>query len=174
MTSAPIVFQWNGQDMRPIHRFADHCARIFKAGQSYTLEVHEPRRETSHRHYFAALDEAWSNLPERFDGQSWSQSREHLRHYALICCGWCNSKVIQCASNAEAVRWAAIMKPMKPFGIVTAVRSTVVDCAAVSQSRALMGSRDFMKSKWQVLDYVADLCGTTRDELEAAATNRKE
>ena len=169
MTPGPIVFQWNGRDMRPMSRFADHCAATFKAGQFYTMEIQALRRESSHKHYFAALDEAWANLPEKFDGESWSQSREHMRHHALIVCGWCNTKVIQCASNAEAVRWAAIMQPMKPFSVVTAVRSTVVDTVAVSQSRAAMGAKDFMQSKWMVLDFVADLSGTTRGELEAAA-----
>ena len=101
--------------------------------------------------------------------EAWAQSREHLRHFALIMCGWCNTKVIQCATNKEAVRWALVMRPLKPFAIVTAVRNTVVDKEAVSQSRAAMGARDFMTSKWQVLDFVADLCGTTRGELEAAA-----
>ncbi len=171
MTSAPIVFYWNGHQMVPLRRFLDQCARQFNTAERYTMEVQAPRRESSHRHYFAALNEAWANLPEKFKGESWVQSREHLRHYALIRCGWCNTKVIQCASNAEAVRWAAIMRPMQPFSIVTAVRSMVVEDAAVSQSRAAMGARDFMKSKWMVLDFVADLCGTTRDELEAAAKN---
>ncbi len=167
--TTPIVFQWNGINMRPMSRFADHCAAAFKRDEFYTMEVQEQRRESSHKHYFAALDEAWANLPEKFDGQSWAQSREHMRHYALIRLGWCNTKVIQCATNAEAVRWAAIMLPMRPFSIVTAVRSTVVESVAVSQRRKAMGAKDFMKSKWQVLDFVADLCGTTRGELEAAA-----
>ena len=169
MTSGPIVFQWNGRDMRPMSRFADHCAATFKAGQFYTMDVQEQRRESSHRHYFAALDEAWGCLPEKFDGESWAQSREHMRHFALIRLGWCHTKIIQCASNAEAVRWSAIMRPMQPFSIVTAVRSTVCDSAALSQSRSAMGAKDFMKSKWQVLDFCADLCGTTRGEIEAAA-----
>ena len=164
-----IVFQWNGRDMRPIHRFADHCAAAFKAGQYYHLEVSQPRRESSHRHYFAALGEAWANLPHKYDLEPWSQSREHLRAYALVRCGWFNSITHQCGSNAEAVRWAAIMHPLHPFSVVTAVRSTVVEQHPVSQSIAKMGAKDFMKSKWQVLDFVADLVGTTRAELEAAA-----
>ncbi len=169
MTSAPIVFHWDGSTMRPQARFAAHCRATFQRDQFYTMEVQALRRESSHRHYFAALNEAWANLPEKFDGESWAQSREHMRHFALISCGWCNTKVIVCATNAEAVRWAAIVRPMQPFSIVTAVRSTVVDSAAVSQSRAAMGAKDFLKSKWEVLDFVADLVGTTRGELEAAA-----
>lgn len=169
MTPGVIVYQWSGQAMVPMRRFADHCADTFKSGDFYHLEVQQQRRESSHRHYFAALDEAWANLPHEYDLESWSQSREHLRHFALIRCGWFNAKVIQCASNAEAVRWATIMRPMKPFGIVTAVRSTVVEHLAVSQQRASMGSKDFMKSKWQVLDFVAALARTTRGDLEVAA-----
>jgi hypothetical protein len=169
MTPTVILFQWSGRAMVPVRRFADHCAAVYKVGDHYHMEVQQPRRESSHRHYFAALDEAWSSLPHEFDLEPWAQSREHLRHYSLIRCGWFNSIVHQCASNAEAVRWAAIMRPNKPFAIVTAVRSTVVEQSAVSQQRAAMGAKDFMKSKWQVLDFVADLIGTTRGELEAAA-----
>ena len=172
MTFGPITFQWNGRLMVPMPRFQDQCASAFKVDEYYTMEVQAQRRESSHRHYFAALDEAWANLPEKFDGESWAQSREHMRHHALIVCGWCNTKIIQCASNAEAVRWSTIMRPMQPFSVVTAVRSTVVESAAVSQSRSAMGARDFMTSKWQVLDFVADLCGTTRGELEAAAKGK--
>ncbi len=169
MTPTAIVFQWNGAAMVPIRRFADHCAVTFKAGELYHLEAQQPRRESSHRHYFAALDEAWPSLPHSYDLEPWAQSREHLRHYALIRTGWFNATVHQCASNAEAVRWSAIMRPNHPFAIVTAVRSTVVEQHAVSQQRAAMGSSDFMLSKWHVLDFVADLLGTTRGELEAAA-----
>lgn len=169
MTASVIVFQWSGRAMVPIRRFADHCADNFKIDEFYHLEVQQPRRETSHRHYFAALDEAWANLPEQYDLEWWAQSREHMRAFALISLRWSDCKVIQCGSNAEANRWAAIMRPMKPFSIVTAVRSTVVEYVAKSQSRAAMGAKDFMKSKWQVLDFCADLVGTTRAELEAAA-----
>ncbi len=169
MTPAVITFQWSGRAMVPMRRFADHCDATFKAGQFYDLEVRAQRRESSHRHYFAALDEAWPSLPHQYDLEPWAQSREHLRHFALIRTGWFNSIVHQCASNAEAVRWSAIMRPNKPFAIVTAVRSTVVEQHAVTQSRAGMGAKDFMKSKWMVLDFCADLIGTTRDELEAAA-----
>ncbi len=169
MTPAVIVCQWDGLHMVPQRRFHNLCAATFKRGDAYHLEVTQPRRETSHRHYFATLDEAWANLPERFDLEPWSQSREHLRAFALIRTGWFNSLVHQCASNAEAVRWAAIMRPNKPFSLVTAVRSTVVEQHAMTQSRAGMGAKAFMKSKYDVLDFVAELIGTTRGELEAAA-----
>lgn len=169
MTDGVIVCEWNGASMFPIRRFRDHCRDAFQVGEHYHLEVTRPRRESSHRHYFAALDEAWASLPHEFDLEPWAQSREHLRHYALIRCGWFNSIVHQCASNAEAVRWASIMRPRDLFSIVTAVRSTVVEQHAVSQQRSTMGARDFMTSKWQVLDFVADLIGTTRAALETAA-----
>ena len=61
------------------------------------------------------------------------------------------------------------MRPRDAFSIVTAVRTTVIEQRAVSQQRATMGAADFMTSKWRVLDFVADLIGTTRAELEAAA-----
>ncbi len=168
--TGPFVFQWTGAAMVPIRRHRQHCAESFVGDEYYEMEARKPRRESSHRHYFAALKEAWTNLPHQYDGEVWAQSDVHLRHHALIQCGWVEAtKIVQCGSNNEAVRWAAIMAPMKPYSVVTAVRSTVIEHTSKSQSKAAMGAKDFMKSKWMVLDYVADLCGITRDELEHAA-----
>ena len=101
--------------------------------------------------------------------ESWAESTEHLRHFALIRVGLFNATVDQVGSNAEAIRTAALIRPLVPFSIVTAVRSTVVTHTALSQSYAAMGAKEFQQSKDMVLDFVADLARTTRGQLESAA-----
>ena len=80
MIPGVIMFHWSGEGMFPMRRYADQCDDVFKVGDVYHMEVTEPRRESSHRHYFAALDEAWASLPHEFDMETWAQSREHMRH----------------------------------------------------------------------------------------------
>ena len=167
--SGLIVFQWDGEAMAPMRRFRAECDRAFTIGEFYRMEIQEDRSWRSHKHYFAVLHQGWASLPERYDLEPWAQSAEHLRHFALISVGLFDSKIIQCASNPEAVRWAAYLRPMKPFSIVTAVRSTVVEQTAKSQSPAAMRNAAFQQSKGLVLDFIAGLSGTTREQLIGAA-----
>ena len=162
----PIVFQWIDGAMVPMRRFSNVCGDAFVEGEYYKMDVILERSWRSHRHYFAALHEGWANLPERYAMEVWAQSAEHLRHFALIRVGLFDAKVIQCGSHAEAVRWAGVMRPMKSFSLISAVRSTVVEHTAKSQSIAAMGAKDFHLSKVAVLDFVSDLIGVDRGALE--------
>ncbi len=165
----PIVFQWRNGAMVPMRRFSNVCGDAFVEGEYYRMEGIEERSWRSHKHYFAALFEGWLNLPEDCAMEPWAQTDKHLRAYALIKTGWNTSEVTVCDSDAEATRWATRMRPHHPFGIVVARRSTVVELQPVSQSKAAMGAKDFQKSKVDVLDFVADLIGVDRGQLEGSA-----
>jgi hypothetical protein len=161
--SAPpiMLFEWTGEAMAPLRpQLAD---KHFVVGQRYPMEVREDRSPESHRHYFAALHEAWVNLPEtaaeRFP------SSEHLRKYALIKAGYCDQRSIACSSKAEARRLAAFIMPMDEFAVVTVDEAMVTAWTAKSQSMRAMGKKAFNESKQAVLDYVAGLIGTTADAL---------
>lgn len=167
--NAPVIFQWDGDHMVPMARFAKLCDQTFVVHEYYRMDVINERSWRSHRHYFAALHEAWANLPEECQMESWAQSSEHLRHFALIRVGLFDVTIDQVGSNAEAIRTAALFRPLKRLSIVTAVRSTVVTHTAQSQSVAAMGGPEFQQSKNLVLDFVADLARTTRGQLESAA-----
>lgn len=93
------------------------------------------RSPQSHNHEFAFVAEAWRNLPERFKDQPWAQSSEHLRKFALIKTGFCDTQTYACASAAEAARWAANLRPLDEYSIVSIQGATVFRFTARSQSK---------------------------------------
>ncbi len=163
-----MFFQWTGDTMKPLGRFARLAAEAFKAGEQYRMEAIEARSWASHAHQFAWLHyDAWLNLPERYAKEPWAQSSEHLRKYALISTGFCNTQTWVCGTKAEAMRWAANMRPEDEYSIVVAQGPTVVRYTAKSQSVRAMGAKDFQASKTAILDFIAGLLGVDAAELAA-------
>ena len=160
----PIYFYWDGEAMVPrVRRAAD---LTFVVGETYPMKVEEERSSNSHRHYFAAVNEAFHNLPESLVQDF--PTPEHLRRYALIKAGICDSQTLVCASAAEARRVAAFMKPLDEFSIVTVNAGTITRYTAKSQSIRAMGKKEFQESKDKVLDVLSAMIGTTVSELERA------
>lgn len=168
MSSAPppILCQWDGEAFVPQARFARLCDREFVVGETYALTRHEERSSASHRHYFAALNEAWRNLPEDV-AEAWP-TPEHLRKWALVRAGFADERSIVCASKAEAQRIAAFVKPMDQFAIVVARDATIKVFTPQSQSVKAMGKAAFQDSKQKVLDIVAGLLGVSSETLALA------
>jgi len=163
MSAAPILFQWTGEAMAPHPRFRRECDASFVVGENYRLAVQEHRSQANHNHYFAAIQEAWMNLPdlmaERFP------TTEHLRKYALIKAGYRDERSIVCNSKAEAQRIAAFIKPMDEFAVVTTHEAVVTVWTAKSQSKAAMGKQVFQESKNKVLDVLAEMIGVQPETL---------
>ena len=155
--------------MVPMGRFRDKCAEAFTQGEHYKLEAIEERSWKSHQHYFACVHDGWLNLPEQCAMETWAQSSEHLRKYALIKTGWFNSQTHVCDSEAEATRWATRLRPRTEFGIVVARGTTVIEYEAQTQSMKGMGKADFQKSKDDVLGFIASLSGSLPEQLGGAA-----
>ena len=167
MSSAPIVFTWDGDAMVPLKRFHNIANAEFVVGEFYRCEVLEERSIASHRHYFASLKQAWLNLPE--DQGERFLTEEHLRKFALIKCGYADQRQQVCSSHAEALRFAAFVKPMDTYAVVTVDGCVVTVWTAQSQSLKAMKAKKFQKSKQDVLDYVAGLLGVEPDQLSANA-----
>ena len=168
MNSAPLQFTWTGEALEPSTSWAAIQAnKQFVVGERYPMEVHQGRSAASHNHQFAAITEAWKNLPDEYAERF--PTAEHLRKYALIKGGYCEQRQIVCASKAEALRLAAFIKPMDTYALVTARDAVVTVYTAQSQSRKAMGGKQFQESKEAVLDYVAGLVSVSRDELERNA-----
>lgn len=160
----PMAFAWDGEVMRPRQpRLAD---RHYVVGEVYTLEPRHGRSTASHNHYFAAIEEAWQNLPdalaERF------RSSEALRKHALIQAGYRYERSIVCASKAEALRVAAFVDGMDEYAFVTVRDAVVIVYTAKSQSLRAMGKVAFQDSKDAVLGVLAAMLGTTPGELAKA------
>lgn len=161
MSAPPLVCQWDGDVFRPRHpRIAD---RDFVVGQTYALVEQHARSQASHSHFFAALEEAWSNLPER-EAERFPTA-EALRKFCLIRAGYADSRSIVAASKAEALRVAAFVKPMDAFAVVTVKNAVITVFTAQSQSLKAMGRQIFGDSKQKVLEIAAELVGVTPDVL---------
>lgn len=161
----PLEFTWDGEHMRPRHpRAAD---REYVVGETYRLGVIEDRSTASHNHYFAALAEAWRNLPDEMIEQY--PTPEHLRKRALIQAGYRDERSIVCASKAEALRFAAFLRPMDEYGVVVVRGNVALHMTAKSQSMKAMKKQEFEESKRAVLDLAARLIGVEPAVLEANA-----
>ena len=161
----PIPFRWDGEAMVALNgkRADEH----FVIGEKYVLVEQQDRSMNSHRHYFAAVREAWQNMPEHLAEQF--PTSEHLRKYALIKSGYYDAHSIVCASKTEALRVAAFIKPMDEFAVVTVQRAQVTRYTAQSQSMRAMGKKVFQESKDKVLAVTADMLGVEPKSLAANA-----
>lgn len=162
--SAPLLLmQWDGEALHPVGPARRRANETLIVGARYMVEPQEPRSEVSHRHFFASINDAWSNLPdaaaERF------ASPEALRKFALIASGFRDERSIAFASKADAERAAAFIKPLDDFALVTVNDAVVTVWTAQSQSTRAMGKDRFQESKTAVLDYIASLIGHTGESL---------
>jgi len=153
--------------MEPLRGFGSVCEEAFTIGEVYRLELASQRSQATHNHYFAAIADAWDNLPEGLAEQL--PTAEHLRKYALIKAGYHDERSIVTSSKAQAQRLAAFVKPMDEYAVVVVSRCVVTVYTAKSQSMRAMGARAFNASKQKVLDVIAGLIGTSSDELQQAA-----
>ena len=163
--AAPIVFEFDGEVMRPQQRYAWQARRLFAVGAAYPLVIHEERSDATHRHYFAAINEAWKNLPEALSKKH--PSAEHLRRWALVKAGYADERSIVCDSNAEALKVAAFIKPMDDYAVVIVRDEVVRVFTAKSQSARAMDKKSFQESKSAVLEIVAELIGVDVQTLSS-------
>lgn len=164
---AALPFTWNGEAMTPARGFAQRCDAEFVVGAVYHLEAMEERSAASHRHYFAAVNEAWQNLPEAMVEQF--PTSEHLRKWCLIRAGYHQSRDIVVSSKAEARRLAAFVKPLDGYAVVVAREAVVTVYTAESQSQRAMGKQRFQESKDAVLSLLGAMIGTDPVEIGRAA-----
>lgn len=169
MSESPIMFRYEGDgEFAPASQFwAGRADKAFVVGEHYKLVEHHDRSKVSHNHYFAALGNAWSNLPDRLLEEF--PTAEVLRKKLLIRAGYADERSIVCASKAEAQRVAAFIKPMDDYAIVTVREAVVRVYTAQSQSVKAMGAKSFQASKTAVLEALDDLLG-----VEHGATARSE
>lgn len=158
---------WDGEVFRPISPYwARRADRQFAKGEVLRL-MDDPERSTnSHNHLFAAVQEAWRNLPplmaERFN------SPDALRKYALVKSGHCYSESIACPSHADALRVSAFVRSADEFAIVTVAKNVVTRYRPKSQSRQAMSKEEFQRSKDDVLRVISELIGVAKQELSDA------
>lgn len=165
---APIAFNWDGEAMVPANRrFTLQCDKQYVVGETYVLVPHQSRSIESHRHYFAAIHDAWQSLPEDIADEL--PTPEHLRAWALVKAGFADKSVIRCASNDDAVHLAALAKSGDKIRIVEVIGRVVTIWTPHSQSMRAMGKARFQESKHKVLDVLAGLIDVKSETLSSEA-----
>ena len=154
--------------MRPPPDGGIQCraAARYAVGNTYLLAETRLRSRRSHDHYFAALHDAWLNLPEAVSGSF--PTEEHLRKYALIKTGFYKLQIDVMDTERDAMRLAVACR-RHDFVIVTVTGSAVYRYSPMSQSKEAMGHDEFQRSKQAVLDYLAELIKVDPDTLRAEA-----
>ena len=158
MTVPPIVFTWRDGTMTPMARFSRLAERWFTSGHAYrmmVMEEAEERSQRSHNAYFAAVHNAWQNLPEHL--QLAFPTDDRLRKYALIKTNFCDVKHL----TGDAKRHIAV----DGYAIITHENGVTTVYTAKSQSYRTMGKAEFEASKKAVLDFLADMVGVTAEQL---------
>lgn len=163
--NAPIIFEWDGDAMKPLPHFRRLADKQFVVHENYRMEVVQHRSMESHRHFFAALNEAWGNLPEAHAGR-WP-TPDHLRRWALVQAGYRNETTYVAVSKAEALRFSAFLRSLDEYAVVTVDGGMVHCCTAKSQSMREMSKKEFQESKTAVLEQIAKLIGVSTDELSS-------
>lgn len=159
----PVFLKWTGDVFAPEPSFKNYCAQQYAVGEIYPMLPVEERSQSSHNHYFAAVAEGFNNLSE--ENAKRFPTSEHLRHWALVQCGYCSETNYVMANSKEARKLAAELRRKSPYSVLSIRDNVVVEWEAESQSKAAMKKDPFEKSKRDVLDLVASMARTTPAQL---------
>lgn len=162
----PQFFKWDAEHAVMVPRRPHYACMVYVDQQDYRLGVIEERSTNSHNHYFAAVNEAWRNLPD--DQAERFPTSEHLRKYALIKAGYCDKQEFLASSKAEAVRIASFIRAAEEYAIVIVKDRAVVRMTPKSQAARAMSKQDFQDSKTKVLEIVSAMIGVSTGALETA------
>lgn len=163
----PMRCVWTGEAFVPQGRGLNYAREEFGEGEIVMLERNEERSDASHSHYFASLNEAWQNLPERLASEY--PTVEALRAKALIETGFCTERTLVLDTAKDAATVAAWIGQEHPFAVVVVKKNVLRVYIAKSQSRKAMNKKEFAASKDAVLNFVAQLIPVTRDELDKSS-----
>jgi hypothetical protein len=113
--------------------------------------------DKSRRYFFAALRDAWSNLPDgmriRFP------NAEVLRKTALISIGYCDVMTVVAGSKTAAVEVANAFKARDQYCIAIANRDVVTIYTARSMARRVLLKKDFLEVADKVFHWIAETTG---------------
>lgn len=161
--------KWSGGVLRPL----TNTLPGIEDGEIVIASVERLRSGQSHRHQFAAIKEAWLNLPEHMMDRAWAASAETMRKHALIATGYHGVYTLDCGTSAAAVRVKAPLisaEAGKHGYAVGRVSGPVLTIwTPESQSYRAMGRKRFQESKDAVLDWIAAQIATTPAALTRAA-----
>ena len=167
VSHVPLVYTWTGDGWIPARGYAAQAARQFKPGETRILEVREERSGAAHRHYFAAVSEAFQNLDERCTERL--KTPDHLRKWALIETGFYDEVITDCGSHEVALRMAAFSRAIDDYAEIRVRGNLLSIRRAKSQKVTEMDKEHFKRSSDAVLDLLSDMLHVSRTVLKQIA-----
>lgn len=174
--TAPLSWTWteivtaDGEVVRAMRPSAYHQREAdgrFTVGESYRLEVVDEVSAKSRGHYHAVLKEAFDNLPDHL--RATHPTVDHLRKFALIMTGFCTSRQVVCETQAQALRFAAVVRELDEYVVAIVDGNIVTILRAKSMSASSMKKAEYQEAKDKTLAYVAGMIGVTPDALSKSA-----
>lgn len=177
----PVLFRWSELDvcveggevrrmpaMVPHARFAALCKRQFEFAEDYPLGPVEGVPSRSRGGFFAAIKDAWNNLP---DEDQRFPTAEHLRKRALVQAGWATHAQYVMDTPKDAKSMARALRGSDEYAVIKVSGNAVDVWIAKSIAAGTPGltKEKFQEIKTKALDWVATLARTTRAELEENA-----
>jgi len=113
--------------------------------------------DKSRRYFFAALRDAWANLPDEYRDR-WANA-EILRKHALIAIGYCDAITLAVGSKTAAPQIANAFKMKDQYCIATVRGDVVTIYTARSMARRALLKKDFIRVADQVFSWVEQQTG---------------
>lgn len=149
----------------PAQKMAD---KFLVIGESYLVDIGAYRLRTleHHRFFFAAVAKGWKNLPDPWPMML--PTPEHLRKYALIKAGYCETQTFVCKSKTECQRMAEVVKWTDTYALCEITGNVLTIHRAKSQRWSAMPARQFLEVTTKVYQVIGDIIGVDPSTLVKA------
>ncbi len=162
-TDTVLLWQWDGEVMRPRPRFEKFADERYIVGEIYRMAAVADRTIEAEGRYHATLKDLWLTLMDVHNPilTETFPNPDRLRYHALCMTGQRYDRRYALPSKTEAKRFAASIRPRyvkDPFMIVSVYDNVVVQWTPFSQSREAMPAKgEYHKSTEAVLEWVEAL-----------------
>jgi hypothetical protein len=109
------------------------------------------------RRFFAALRDAWSNLPDAMRDRF--PNAEVLRKHALVAIGYCDVITLAVGSKAAAPQIASAFRMKDQYCVATVRGDVVTIYTARSMARRVLLKKDFLQVADRVFAWIAETTG---------------
>ena len=99
--------------------------------------------DPARRRYFAHIRDVWDSLPDH--RRELHLTPKHLRKWALVKAGYCDTNIVNCGSKRAAIEVAAMAKRLDTFCVTDIRGSVVVIHTALSQTKRMQPRKIFLE-----------------------------
>lgn len=145
-------------------------SQSFKEGELYFFKADQKRYWPRHQWFMATIRSCWESLPEHLKEEY--PSPDFLRKRMLVLAGYSKITKIRYSSREDAYTTAALIsKFMDDYSVIQVDGSTIkIETARsqaikISKDDDLMDNDEFKRSCDNVLDLIAILLGTSRNDI---------